>query len=81
MKVCHLLIQEIQNGYRTEKPSNTPNFIADIMADLLETGTGRQTNFVGQLESFVPSSHLNMNDKPIQIFSDWQNCWTKNPGW
>ncbi|KAI9559291.1 hypothetical protein GHT06_016080 [Daphnia sinensis] len=70
MDVAHVLVKEIRKGYRMEKPDFAPNLFGDIMADCWKTNPNERPTFtqldeliVGQLESSVTSSYLNMNDQ------------------
>jgi hypothetical protein len=81
MDVGHLLIREIQNGYRMEKPGNAPNFIGEIMAECWKADPKERPTFsqmeeiiVGQLESSVTSSYLNMNDQYAKINEEVENA-------
>ncbi|XP_045028121.1 vascular endothelial growth factor receptor 1 isoform X2 [Daphnia magna] len=70
MDVAHVLVKEIRKGYRMEKPDFAPSFFGKIMADCWKTKRNERPTFgqldeliVGQLESSVTSSYLNMNNQ------------------
>ncbi|XP_057368624.1 vascular endothelial growth factor receptor 1-like [Daphnia carinata] len=76
MEIGHLLVKEIQAGYRMEKPSNAPNFFDEMMArcwkaDPNERPTFRQLKeaICSQMESSVSSEYLFM-DAPYQQLDD-----------
>lgn len=78
MDVGRVLVKEIQKGYRMEKPDFAPKLFGDIMANCWKTDPQERPTFsqldeliVGQLESLVTSSYLNMNDECAQL--DEQN--------
>ncbi|XP_046459151.1 platelet-derived growth factor receptor alpha-like [Daphnia pulex] len=81
MDVGHLLIKEILNGYRMEKPEKAPNFIGDIMAECWKADPKERPTFtqleeiiVEQLESSVTSSYLNMNDEYAKLNEEVENA-------
>lgn len=72
MEIGHLLVKEIQNGYRMERPINAPNFFGETMArcwkaDPNERPTFRQLKdaICSQMESCISSEYLFM-DVPCQ---------------
>ena len=64
-----------------KKPGNAPNFIGEIMAECWKadpkerpTFSGMEEIIVGQLESSVTSSYLNMNDQYAKINEEVENA-------
>lgn len=52
MDVGHLLMKEIKNGYRMEKPENAPNFFGVLMANCWNTEPNERPTF-RQLEEMI----------------------------
>jgi len=73
LDVGHLLIKEILDGYRMDKPDKAPNFIGDIMAECWKADPKERLTFT-QLESSVTSSYLNMNDEYAKLNEEVENA-------
>ena len=81
MDAGHEIVREILKGYRMEKPECAPNLFGEMMsncwkADPNERPTFRQLEeiIVGQLESSVTSSYLNMNEIYVKLNKEMENA-------
>ncbi len=81
MDAGHEIVREILKGYRMEKPRFAPNIFGEMMsncwkADPNERPTFRQLEeiIVGQLESSVTSSYLNMNEIYVKLNQEMENA-------
>ncbi|KAI9559248.1 hypothetical protein GHT06_016037 [Daphnia sinensis] len=79
IEMGHLLVKEIQNGYRMEKPTNAPNFFGETMARCWKTDPNERPTFrqlkdaiCSQVESCISSEYLFM-DVPCQQLEE-ENC-------
>ncbi len=73
MENAVLLVTQIQNGYRMEKPEFAPNFVGEMMANCwLKEPNDRPTFsqmadvIVKQIESVVGGDYLNLNGAEIE---------------
>lgn len=68
MDADHLLIKQLRNGYRMEKPDYAPNIIGEIMFNCWKSEPNERPTFSqleemlgNQLESSVSSYYLDLN--------------------
>ena len=81
MDAGHEIVRELLKGYPIEKPECAPNLFGEMMsncwkADPNERPTFRQLEeiIVGQLESSVTSSYLNMNEIYVKLNKEMENA-------
>ncbi|XP_046647046.1 platelet-derived growth factor receptor alpha-like [Daphnia pulicaria] len=85
MDVGHILMKEIQKGYRMDKPELAPNFFGDMMADCWKSDPKERPTFsqteqiiCGHMESSVTSDYLNMNAPYVKLNEEKENATPKD---
>ena len=85
MDVGHILMKEILNGYRMDKPAFAPNIFGEMMANCWKTDPKERPTFsqleeiiCGQLESSVTSEYLNMNALYEKLNEERENATPKD---
>jgi serine/threonine protein kinase len=81
MDVGHILMKEILNGYRMDKPELAPKFFGEMMADCWKSDPKERPTFsqmekviCGHMESSVSSDYLNMNAIYVKLNEDKENA-------
>ena len=85
LDVGHILIKEILNGHRMDKPALAPNIFREMMrncwkTDPKETPTFNQLEEIicGQMESSVTADYLNMNALYEKMNEERENATQKD---
>ena len=85
MDVGHILMKEIQKGYRMDKPELALNFFGEMMADCWKSDPKERPTFsqmeeiiLGHMESSVSSDYLNMNAPYVKLNEEKENATPKD---
>ena len=85
MDVGHILMKEIQKGYRMDKPELALNFFGEMMADCWKSDPKERPTFsqmeqiiCGHMESSVSSDYFNMNAPYVKLNEEKENATPKD---
>jgi hypothetical protein len=85
MDVGHILMKEIQKGYRMDKPELALNFFGEMMADCWKSDPIERPTFsqmeeiiCSHMESSVSSDYFNMNAPYVKLNEEKENATPKD---